>query len=221
MFVFCISPSFCYNLAMNFKEYFKVNRAMRILLGYLFMANGGASLFAPVMAIFITGYISGATIATAGFAIAIYSIAKSLIQIPTAKIIDRKKGEKDDFYVMMAGSSCGTIFIFGLIFVTEIWQLYVLEVFSGISDGLLMAAYYGIFSRHVDKDSQGFEWSLFSVLGITASTAIGGAAGGLLIQNFGFKNVFFVAGILCLIATALLFFLYSHLYGIKKRRHHA
>ena len=202
---------------MNFKAYFKVNKAIRILLGYLFLANGSVSLFAPVMAIFIMGNIDGANITTAGFAIAIYSIVKSIVQIPTAKRIDQKKGEKDDFYVMIAGALFGTLFIFSLLFISEIWQLYALEVISGVADGLLMAAYYGIFSRHVDKDSQGFEWSLFSVWGLTISTATGGAIGGLLIKNFGFTNVFTVAGILSAVATMLLFLLYPYLDGVRKK----
>jgi MFS family permease len=202
---------------MSFRAYFKVNKAIQILLGYLFLANGGASLFAPVMAIFIMGNIQGANIATAGFAIAIYSIVKSIVQIPTAKRIDQKKGEKDDFYVMMTGALCGTLFIFSLIFISEVWQLYILEILSGIADGLLMAAYYGIFSRHVDVDSQGFEWSLFSVWGLTISTAIGGAVGGLLIKSFGFITVFLAAGTLCALATILLFLLYPYLDGIRKK----
>ena len=203
---------------MNLKKYFGINKAIQILLYFLFIANASASLWAPFIGVFIVRSIVGGTLATAGFAIAIYSITKSVIQIPLARIIDRQKGEKDDFYVMMAGSVLGVMFIFGLLFVKYAWQLYLLEIVSGAADACLMAAYYGIFSRHVDKGSEGYEWSLFSVFGLTISTAVGGAIGGVMTDAYGFANTFIVSGVVYTAGAALLFFLYPYLDGVRKKR---
>jgi len=187
-----------------------LNRAIQILLAFLFIVNVGEGLFSPFLAVFIVGFVSGATLKTAGFAVAIYAIAKSVVQIPLARRLDKQVGERDDFYVMITGAMLSILYAFGFIFIKLQWHLYLLSIIGGIGGAFLMAAYYGIFARHVDKGAEGFEWSLFSVGGLTLSVAIGGAIGGILADIFRF--IFLMAGILNIIATALLLFLYSQLF---------
>jgi len=194
-----------------------VNRAIQILLLFLFIVNVSQGLFFPLLAVFITGSVIGATLKTVGFAAAAYAIAKSLVQIPLARIIDNQKGERDDFYVMIVGALIGIIYTFGYLFISLPWHLYLLSVIGGIGGACLMAAYYGIFARHVDKGSEGFEWSLFSVGGLTLSIALGGAAGGIFADIFGFPLLFITAGILNILATIILLFLYPHLDGFRRK----
>jgi MFS family permease len=193
------------------------NRTVQILLVYLFIANLGASLFAPIFAIFITESIAGATIATVGFAIAISSLVKSSVQIPLSRFFDRTKGEMDEFYAMGFGSLLGICYMTSLTFVHEIWQLYALAIVVGLADGCLMASYYSLFSHHVDKNAQGFEWSLLSVFGLTASMAIGGALGGLIAQEIGFYRLFLIAAMLNSIATLLIILLYPHMRRARRK----
>jgi len=195
----------------------KISRSIKILLLFLFIVNLSEGLFSPLFAIFITDFIIGATLKTVGFAMAFYAVTKSIIQVPIARMIDRRKGEKDDFYVMMIGAVLGIIYTFGLIFIKLPWHLYSLAILQGIGGACLMAAYYGIFARHVDKGSEGFEWSLFSVGGLTMSVAIGAAVGGVFTDIFGFTTIFLTAGVLKIIATILLSFLYLCLIKFKKK----
>ena len=81
-----------------------VNRAVQILLIYLFFVVVSGGLFAPIFAVFITGFIPGATLKTVGFALALYAVAKSVLQIPLARFLDKHRGERDDFYTLMAGA---------------------------------------------------------------------------------------------------------------------
>lgn len=194
-----------YNFNM---QYFGVNKIIRILLLFLFIVNMSEGLFAPILAVFVTESFVGASLRTMGFAIAIYSIVKSLIQVPLARRIDKKVGEKDDFHVMMIGALIGVFYTFGFLLIKTSLQFYLLSALGGIGGAFLMAAYYGIFSRHVDKCSQGFEWSLFSVGGLTISTAIGAAVGGVYTDAFGFNVTFITAGILNTVAMLLLVSLY-------------
>lgn len=62
-----------------------IGRAVKILLFFLFTINVAEGLFAPVLAVFITKNILGATLATVGFSVAIYSVAKSIAQLYLAK----------------------------------------------------------------------------------------------------------------------------------------
>lgn len=194
-----------------------INHSIQILLFFLFILNLSEGLFSPLLAVFITGSIVGATLKTVGFAMAFYAITKSVIQIPLARRIDRQAGEKDDFYVMMTGAIVGIIYTFGFIFIKLQWHLYLLSAIGGLGAAFLMAAYYGIFARHIDKGSEGFEWSLFSIGGITMSAAIGGAIGGIFTDTFGFTMTFVTAGILNVIAAILLLSLYPYLKRSRRK----
>jgi MFS family permease len=194
-----------------------VNRTIQILLIYLFIANLSASLFGPIFAVFITKSIAQASLRTVGFAISIYSITKLLVQIPLARFLDRRQGEKDEFYAMALGSLLGTAYMFGLVFTDQIWQLYALEIVSGIADASLMAAYYAVFSHHIDKRSQGFEWSLFSTIGLTISVACGGAIGGVLADRFGFQQIFLIAATINAMAVLLILLLRPYLERARRQ----
>ena len=166
-----------------------VNRAVQIMLLYLFFVVTSTALFVPIFAVFITDFIAGATLSTVGFALGLYAVAKSSLQIPLARFLDKHKGERDDFYALIAGAVVG--------------------------DAALMSAYYSLFARHVDKGSEGFEWSLFSVGGLTISSAIGGAIGGILGDIFGFKILFLISGIINSLVLFVLFSLYPLLDGAR------
>src|SRR6266568_3556140 len=154
---------------MHIKINLLVNRVIQTLLIFLFIVNAALALFGPFFAVFITSSVIGATLKTVGFATALYAITRSIIQIPLARKIDKKIGEHDDFYVMLFGSSIACFYALGLYFVHFAWQLYILSLMSGVGDACLMAAFYGIFARHIDKGSEGFEWSLLSVWCATLS----------------------------------------------------
>jgi len=192
-----------------------VNKAIQVMLFYLFFVVISTALFGPIFAVFITESISGATLRTVGFAVALYGVAKSVLQIPMARFLDKHKGEKDDFYALMVGATVAVIYPLGLIFVSEIWHLYALEILAGLGDASLMAAYYSLFARHVDKGSEGFEWSLFSVGGLTISSSIGVAIGGVIAEMFGFRFLFGISTIINFLVLFSLFYLYPLLDGAR------
>jgi len=192
-----------------------VNRAVQIMLLYLFFVVTSTALFVPIFAVFITDFIAGATLSTVGFALGLYAVAKSSLQIPLARFLDKHKGERDDFYALIAGAVVAVMYPFALLLVSKVWHLYAAEVLAGIGDAALMSAYYSLFARHVDKGSEGFEWSLFSVGGLTISSAIGGAIGGILGDIFGFKILFLISGIINSLVLFVLFSLYPLLDGTR------
>ena len=96
-----------------------VNRAIQILLVYLFFVVTAESLFAPLLAVFITERIAGATLRTVGFALALYAIAKSAVQVPLARALDNKKGERDDYYTLLAGAGLSVLYPLFLIFISK------------------------------------------------------------------------------------------------------
>ena len=202
---------------MRLSDFFSVNVAIKVLLAYLFIVNASEGLFLPIIAVFITKNIAGATLATVGFSVVFYAVAKAIVQVPLAKTIDQKKGERDDFIVLFLGAVIGVVYAYGFLLIKEPWHPYALEAWGGVGAAFLMAAYYGIFARHVDKGNEGFEWSLFSVGALTVSAAIGGALGGMYADAYGFRALFITAGIANTAATGLLLLLYPYLDGVRKK----
>ncbi len=197
-----------------------INRTVQILLVFLFVVNVSTSFYAPLLSVYITQNIVGATLGLVGVGIALYSITKSCIQIPLAKFLDKQAGEKIDFFVLLTGALLGSMYSFGLLFVAQMPHLYMLQMLSGVADAFLMAAYYAIFAHHIDKESQGFEWSLLSVGGLTASTAVGGAIGGIIAGEFGFRTIFIFAGTLNALSIVLLVAVYPYIKVFRQKRHY-
>jgi len=165
-------------------------------------------LIGPIFAIFITNQIVGATVATAGFAATINLLARALLQMPVARYIDRRKGEKDDFIFMVAGSTLISIVPFAYFFVSTPLHLYLAQVVLGIGGALANPGWYAIFTRHIDKNKEGTEWTLENV-GVGLAAAGTAAIGGVLAQHFGFHNLFLVVGILSLLGLIIQISLYS------------
>lgn len=193
------------------KRTISINTVIKTLLLFIFTANVADSLFVPVLALFITDFIVGATFATVGFAAAWVSITKSLIQIPLSRYLDTQSGERDDFWALLGGATISTLASFLLLLVVYPWQLYAVNALFGIGSGFLMAAYYAVFAHHIDKGSEGFEWSLFSVVGLTISTAIGSAIGGMFADAFGLRPLILVVAIGNACASFLLIAIYPYL----------
>lgn len=173
----------------------KINHAVKVLIANDFLVNSGFSLFAPIFAIFVTGQIAGGTLATVGFAAAIAQITNSVLQIPIAQFLDRDHGEHDDFISLIAGGVIVAFVPFLYFFADTIRELYVIQFFYGVGAALAIPPWYGLFTRHIDKFHESFDWSVDSALfGVAGATFA--AVGGILAERVGFASVFILGGIL-------------------------
>lgn len=190
---------------------------MRILFNFSFngvvkrfimadlMLWAGWGLIAPVFAIFVLDQVRGATVVTLGIVAALYWILKSIIQIPIALAIDRTPSEKDDYLVLVISLMLGGLTAFSFILVREVWQLYLVEALHAVSFGLYIPAWSGIFARHLDKSHRALEFSLDSAA-VGIAMGITGLIGGVIVQNFGFSAIFFIASLLCFISAIIIFY---------------
>lgn len=185
-----------------------VNKIIRVLVLGDIMFFSAFGLIGPIFAVFITNQIAGATVATVGFAATINLLVRALLQMPIARYIDRHKGEKDDFKFMVAGSTLISVVPFIYLLVVTPWHLYLAQVVLGIGGALANPGWFAIFTRHIDKNKEGTEWTLENV-GVGLAAAGTAAIGGVLAQNFGFHNLFLIVGILSLIGLVVQISLYS------------
>ena len=172
----------------------KVNHVIRIVVLSDFFVNAGFSIFAPVFAVFVTKQINGGTLEVVGFAAAIVQIVKVSLEIPIARFLDKNHGEYDDFYSLILGSFLIAMVPFMYLIATEVKHLYFIATLYGAGIAFVVPPWYAIFSRHLDKLNESFEWSLDSVaIGIAGAGAA--AIGGILAQRIGFNFVFVIGGI--------------------------
>ena len=185
-----------------------VNKIVRTLVLGDIMFFSAYGLINPIFAIFITNQIAGATIATAGFAATINLLVRAILQMPIARYIDRHKGEKDDFVLMIVGSTLISVVPFAYFFVSTPLHLYLAQVVLGLGGALANPGWYAIFTRHIDKNKEGTEWTLENI-GVGLAAAGTAAVGGLLAQRFGFNNLFLIVGIISLLGLIIQISLYS------------
>ena len=191
---------------MNFfKKLFNLNQVVSIFIVFEFILITSFGFLVPIFSLFVINDIRGGSIETVGFALAVYWIVKSVLQLPVGRWLDRNKGEIDDFWSLFFGSCAGALatiafFFFG----REIWHLYTYEVILGVADAFTVPPIYAIFSRHLDKDHEGFEWSVLSSVSFGAGSALGGALGGIIAGMYGFRLVLLFAGLGALTASIVL-----------------
>ena len=173
-----------------FKLDFHINKVVRLLVIADFFFNFAFASFSPVLAIFITNQIAGGSAKVVGFATAFYWLTKSLIQLPIAKFLDKTDGERDDFWAMVFGYFLSGFAPLGYLFATQPWHLYAINAFFGFCMAWAVPAWYGIFTRHVDKWRVSYEWSLDSVFAVGLSAAAATALGGYIADRFGFNILF-------------------------------
>lgn len=188
----------------------RVNKIIRILVYSDFLIISGFGLLGPIFAVFLKEELVGGSLKVAGFASAIYWIVKSIFQLPIASWLDKTRGEKDDFYALLAGSLLLSIAPFFFIIARNPLHVYIIQGVLGLGAALSFGPWYGIFTRHVDKFMEGFEWSLHSVaigVGITVTSAFGG----IIAEKFGYDSVFIMVGVISVLGALLLIPLYYRL----------
>lgn len=190
----------------NFGSYFrarKLNKVIRILTLVDVIVIGSFGLISPIFAIFIINSIKGGTVETAGIAMGVFLITKSLFQIPFGALIDKIKGEKDDFWALFAGYTIFSLVPLLYLTISTPTGLYIVEFIYGMAGALVVPAWCAIFTRHIDKNYEGIEWGVYQTL---TDLSGGGTAllGGFLAYRFGFQSLFVLICICSLVGSFFL-----------------
>jgi len=179
---------------------FSINKVVFFLIKADFWFFSALGLVAPIFAVFLTEKLQDGSIKVAGFAVAIYWITKSIFEIPVAKYLDKHKGERDDLIFLVAGYFVVALIHFGYTFATLSWHIYILEFIYAIAMALAMPGWSAIFTRHIDKGKESFDWSIEHVA-YSIGTGIAGALSGIIVMRFGFNAVFIIAGVIAIIGA--------------------
>ncbi len=194
----------------------KINNLIKILTFSDIIVLSGWGLVSPLIAVFITGQIKGGNLELVGLSTAVFLVTRSILQLPFARLIDKKKGEIDDFIVMAIGSFmvCSTAFLY--IFSSTATHILLLQLYHGLGAAMTLPGWYAIFTRHIDKHKEAEEWSYYGAF-VGLGGALAGALGGFLAEKMGFRPLFLLVGIICTFGTSFLFFVYQDLRMAEKK----
>ena len=163
----------------------------------------GFGLIDPILAIFIKGNITGGTIFSAGLASTLFLITKSLVQLPFSSYVDRSDGKRR---WLIVGTLMIAVVPFLYLSAKDVGTIYLAQVFHGVGSGLAFPTWLGLWSTHLDRRHESYEWSLYSTMtGI--GTALSAAVGAAVAQFLGFAYSFIMVGALSLVGSAILFYL--------------
>jgi uncharacterized membrane protein YfcA len=160
-----------------------LNKIVKTLIVSDFFLNLGWGLLSPVFALFILEGITPQdplkAAEVAGLSALFYWISKSFLEIPIGYLLDKKHGEKDDFWFMTIGTFITSIVPIGYLFSTAPSHIYMWQVVHAIGMAMALPSWLAIFTRHIDKGKEGFEWSL-ETTSIGTGAGIAGGLGGII-----------------------------------------
>jgi MFS family permease len=156
----------------------------------------GAGLYGPIYAIFVNQI--GGDVLEAGIAWSIFMIVMGTLEIPFGKLADKSNKK----FFLCLSYLLATLVIFGYIFVSNVLELFILQIVVGVAFAMGDPAWEAWFSGAISKKERGFSFATFHALS-SYSQAGAAIAGGLLAQFIGFQFLFLVGGMVGLVSFAL------------------
>jgi MFS family permease len=190
---------------VKFGQYFlkDINPVIRLLIISDTVLMGAAGLLGPIFALFVEDFIVGGDAAVAGLAAGIYLFTKSVLQVPIAHLIDRIRGEKDDFWIMFIFTILIAFIPLLYLIIKTPLQLYIVQFLLGFFTAFTFPTYMAIFTRHIDKEKEGTEWGMYFTLTDLTSAALA-AVGGYIATTQGFPALIIAVVVVSFIGALLL-----------------
>ena len=150
---------------------------------------------------------------------AIFWVTKSIVQLPFSRLVDKYDDLYDIRWLLI-----GTVLVIMApviyLFAPSIGYIYFAQFINGVGSGLAYPAWLGLWSTHLDKHKESFEWSFYS----TCSGLIGAVAaivGSHVAQQFGFTYT--LIGVIVLasfgvIAILYLYYFHKHVQQTKRKK---
>lgn len=186
----------------------KINRVISTLILsdlFLFFALG---LLTPIFGVFVLENIEGSSLKVVGIASSFYWIARVVSVVPISRVLDKVKGEKDEFYSVLIGTYGLALLPSLYIFATHPHHVYIIELLRGIANSFAVPAWRILFTKFVDQKLIGLEWS-FEDVSVGLATAVSAILGAIIADTFGFRAVFVMVSVIGVIGATILTRLYK------------
>ena len=194
-----------------------MNKIIKILIETNVAMTGAWGFISPFFAVFVTKQIEDGSLVVVGIATTLYWLAKSILQAPIAKLLDKLPSEDDDAFALLVGSFLISIVPFGFLISTKAIHLYFLHLILAFGDALRVPSWNAIFTRHIDRGKENREWGLnSSLMGyILALTTLGG---GWIAEKISFQGAFIFCGLISILGSLFCLTLSNYLRKIPGKR---
>ena len=172
-----------------------LNRYMKILLYGGNIWYFGEGMLGPLFAV-LTERVGGDILDISG-AWATYLIIAGLLYIVVGKITDTYNNAEK---IMVLGYALNALFIFGYLFASVPWHLFVVQAGLGVAAAMATPTWNALYAKHEDRRHSGFQWGL---AGGEAQIITGVAIiiGGYIVSIVSFTALFVTMGIIQVLAT--------------------
>src|SRR3990167_6437168 len=196
------------NRAIGIRHYLlqEINPVIRFLIISDVLIIGAAGMLGPIFAFFIRDFIQGGNEEVAGIAAAIFLITKSIFQIPIAAIIDKIRGEKDDFSIMVPFSILMSLTPLLYLIISQPWHLYLVQLLLGLFTAMTFPSYMAIFTRHIDKTKEGIEWGVYFTLSDLLAAGLAEISG-YMAHTIGFRALIVSVASISTLGSLMLIFI--------------
>jgi MFS family permease len=192
-----------------------MNKILRLLiLNDLFFWTA-LGFVGPVLAIYINEDITGGTLGLTGLAMSLYWIMKSLTSLVVSRFTDREKGNRAELITLVVGSTLAFLVPFGYLAADSIIEIIVIQFVFGAAVGLLYPGWMTLFTRFLEKDHEGFTWSL-DMASVSLGNGIAIAVSGFIAEAYGFNILFYFVILLNFISLLMILALLKYKKDILK-----
>ena len=163
-----------------------MNLRLKLLLYSSVFGNFSSALLGPIYALFIQNI--GENILVASISYGLYTLVYALFTTFMGKLEDSKFNKEKMVFIGYFILTIGNLL---LTLVRGAAELYLIQALMGIGAAIVAPAWEALYSLALEKGKESSEWSYWNAsIGIAAS--IGALLGGIVVNFYGFKVLFFI-----------------------------
>ena len=190
-----------------------MNKQLKIYLTMFSFFVLAEAMLGPIYAIFVKNI--GGDILAAGSAWAVFMIISGIGVFLMGKFQDKIKNDRK---FIIIGYSMRSLGFLGYYFVSNIAQMFTLQIFLGLTAIMITPASYSFYAKHVDSKNLASEWTAWQCVWDTGQ-GIAALIGSFLAAFYGFKTLFLVMFFVSLISSFIALNLKEEL-SIKNNNRH-
>lgn len=153
----------------------------------------------PIFAIFAATKIPGGNLEVAASAFSVHLAVRVIFELISGKYMSRAS-DNIKYVVIILGLSMLSLSYIGFALTRSVAPLYVFYAIIGAGLGIASPVKNSLFSTHLDKNKEPEEWGIHDAV-VFMGMALSAALGGFIANQYGFTVLFYIAGIINLVAT--------------------
>ncbi|MBN2015821.1 MFS transporter [Candidatus Dojkabacteria bacterium] len=186
------------------------NAIIKILIVSDFIVWSADNMLSIIFPLFVIQTIENGSLEVAGLASMIYLVVSAVFSLLMGIIMDRIRGNVDEFYFLTVGTFVRGLTLFCFVFVSNVWQLYLLQFFLGITRASMYPSWMILFTKYNDNSKAGLGWGAYDTI-TTVGMGLSAYLGSLIPEDKNFNYVFNVASGLTILGAFSLIFIRSNI----------